>query len=216
MVSRNRNLQEIFINDLQVRGANSVHGHCMDLNDIESLEPMIIQASNFMGKIDIVLIAHGTLSDQISCQKSVDLTLHEIKNNALSSIALLTILANRLELQKSGVIAVISSVAGDRGRQSNYVYGSSKALLSTFCSGLRQRLVKSRVRVLTIKPGFIDTPMTSEFKKGILWATPESVADTIVKACQSKNGVIYTPKFWRFILTIITIIPENIFIKMKL
>ena len=118
--------------------------------------------------IDLVLIAHGTLLDQKECEVNVELAITEIKNNALSTISLLTHLANRFEHKKKGTIAIISSVAGERGRATNYVYGSSKAMVTTFASGLRQRLDKFNVKVITIKLGLVDTPMTSRFKKGLL------------------------------------------------
>src|SRR6185437_13999870 len=109
------------------------------------------------GDPDLVLIAHGTLGDQRACERSVDLTLKELTTNGLSVIGLCTLLAPRLAAQGTGTLAVISSVAGDRGRQSNYVYGSAKALVTAFMSGLRQRLHRHGVTVLTIKPGFVDT-----------------------------------------------------------
>jgi short-subunit dehydrogenase len=177
---------------------------------------MLEEAFDQMGKVDIVLIAHGTLSDQKKCEQSVNLTLLEIKTNALSVIALLTQLANRFEKQKSGTIAVISSVAGDRGRQSNYVYGSAKAMVTAFTSGLRQRLYKSNVSVVTIKPGFVDTPMTAMMKKGLLWASSDRVAKLIVVACEKKNGEVYVPGFWWGIMFIIKIIPQAVFKKLNI
>ncbi len=140
----------------------------MDANAIERHAALLDNADTALGGLDTVLIAHGILSDQTACQKSVALTFQELHTNALSVIALLTLIANRFEAQRSDMIAVISSVAGDRGRQSNYVYGTAKAAVSTFLSGVRQRLYKSGVQVVTIKPGFVDTPMTREFPKGLL------------------------------------------------
>lgn len=113
-------------------------------------------------------------------------------------------------------IAVISSVAGDRGRQSNYVYGSAKALVSAFASGMRQRLSKQGVHVITIKPGFVSTPMTAHLKQGALWAQPEQVAKDITRAIDQGQRVVYTPGFWRWIMLIIKHIPEFVFVKLKL
>jgi NAD(P)-dependent dehydrogenase (short-subunit alcohol dehydrogenase family) len=106
-------------------------------------------------------------------------------------MSLLTQLANRFERQGFGILGVISSVAGDRGRQSNYVYGTAKAAVTVFLQGLRNRLFRSGVHVLTIKPGFVDTPMTADFPKGLLWATPRTVAVGIHKAIQKKK-TLYT------------------------
>jgi short-subunit dehydrogenase len=163
-----------------------------------------------------VLIAHGTLCNQKACEQSVNETLAEIQTNALSTISLLTIIANRFEAKQMGTIAVISSVAGDRGRASNYVYGSAKAMLTAFTSGLRQRLYQSNVYVVTIKPGFVDTPMTAEFKKGLLWANPAAVAATIIKAIDKRKNNLYVPAFWWLIMAVIKMIPTKLFSKLKL
>lgn len=197
--------------DLRVRGAARVHTEVMDANLIEHHTALLDNATTALGGLDTVLIAHGTLSDQTACQQSVALTLQELHTNALSTIALLTLLANRFEAQRTGTIAVISSVAGDRGRQSNYVYGSAKAMVTAFLSGLRQRLYKSGVRVITIKPGFVDTPMTQKFSKNFLWAKPERVARDIVRSIDKGQDVVYTPWFWRIIMRIVTLMPEFIF-----
>ena len=111
---------------------------------------------------------------------------------------------------------MISSVAGDRGRQSNYVYGSAKSLVTTFTSGLRQRLYKYGVSVITVKPGFVDTPMTAAFPKGPLWAQPERIAQGIVRAIDRSSTIVYLPGFWRPIMGIIRTIPERIFQRLSL
>jgi short-subunit dehydrogenase len=177
---------------------------------------MLQRAEQFLGGLDTVLIAYGTLSDQKGCESSVELTLSELKTNAVSAVALLVPVANRFAEQKAGTIAVISSVAGDRGRASNYVYGSAKALLTTFLSGLRQRLRPLGVAVVTIKPGFVDTPMTAAFKKGALWAQPQQVAAGIVRAIDRRSGTVYVPGFWRLIMFIIRAIPESVFVRLQL
>ena len=197
--------------DLKIRGASQVHSYSMDANNFDQHLSMLDKAVGVLGVIDIVLIAHGTLSNQKECEHSIELTMQEIKNNALSVIALLTHLANRFEKQGAGTIAVISSVAGDRGRASNYVYGSAKAMVTTFTSGLRQRLYKSGVSVVTIKPGFVDTPMTAKFKKGLLWAKPETVAEKIVCAIDKRKDEVYVPAFWWAIMVIIRLIPIALF-----
>jgi short-subunit dehydrogenase len=216
LVARNQDKLESIAADLRVRGCPKVETYTMDANDFNIHTRMLDAAEQALDGLDTVLIAHGSLSDQVSCQQSVEKTLLENNTNALSAIALLTHIANRFELRKDGVILVISSVAGDRGRQSNYIYGSSKAMLTTFCSGLRQRLYKSGVSVVTIKPGFVDTPMTTEFKKGALWATPEKIAKYIVDAANKQKNIVYAPFFWQFIMLIIQHIPEAIFKRLKL
>lgn len=165
LVARNAQQMQTIAADLKVRGAVAVHIRQMDANDMQRHEGVIAAAVQALGGLDIALIAHGTLSDQSACQQSVDLTLKEFQTNALSAISLSTLLANRMEAQHAGTLAVISSVAGDRGRASNYVYGAAKAAVSEFLSGLRPRLAPAGVKVLTIKPGFVDTPMTAQLKK---------------------------------------------------
>jgi decaprenylphospho-beta-D-erythro-pentofuranosid-2-ulose 2-reductase len=216
LVARNGTRLAAVAADLSVRGSPRIGSEALDANDLGAHETMLARAETFLGGCDIVLIAHGTLSDQKACEASVELTLREINTNALSVVALLTLIANRLEQRRAGTIAVISSVAGDRGRGSNYVYGSAKALVTAFLSGLRQRLGKSGVGVVTIKPGFVDTPMTAAFAKGPLWARPEQVAQGIVKALDRHTGTVYLPGFWWPIMMIIRAIPERLFLRLSL
>ncbi|QWF71015.1 SDR family oxidoreductase [Methylomonas paludis] len=216
LVGRNAQKLEVLAEDLRVRGCPKVEIYALDVNDFAAHGAMLDAAEQSLGGLDTVLIAHGSLPDQQQCQVSLELTLQEINTNALSVIALLTLIGNRFAEKHTGTIAVISSVAGDRGRMSNYVYGSAKAMVSTFSAGLRQRLQKSGVTVLTIKPGFVDTPMTAAFKKGLLWASADQVAADIVTAVNKKTAVLYTPFFWRYIMLIIKIIPEALFKKLSL
>jgi short-subunit dehydrogenase len=211
LVARNDQHVQVIALDLKVRGASEVTTYCLDLNDVDRHEELLSAADDTLGNVDIVLIAHGTLSNQKSCELSVHETLAEIQTNALSTISLLTLIANRFEAKKSGTICVISSVAGDRGRASNYVYGSAKAMVTAFTSGLRQRLYKSNVSVVTVKPGFVDTPMTSAFKKGLLWAKPNVVAARVVGAIEAKRSEVYVPIYWWVVMAIIKMIPAGIF-----
>jgi short-subunit dehydrogenase len=217
LVARNAEHLRVIGQDLNVRGAMRTATATLDVADFGAHAAVLDAAVRELGTLDIVLIAHGTLSDQAQCQDSVEALRREFDINAVSTMALLTLLANRLEAQKQGTLAVISSVAGDRGRQSNYVYGSAKAAVTTFLGGLRQRLAKSNVDVLTIKPGFVDTPMTAAFPdKGALWAQPEQIAAGIVKAIDRRRNVVYLPWFWRWIMLVIRHIPEPLFKKLKL
>ena len=202
--------------DLRVRGAADVGHACLDVNDLAAHAAVLAQAYQWLDGIDVALIAHGTLPDQNACEMSVATALAEFATNGSSTIALMTALAPRMEAQRRGVLAVISSVAGDRGRQSNYLYGAAKAAVSTFASGLRQRLAKVGVSVLTIKPGFVDTPMTRDFRKGALWAKPDAIARGIVRAADRGRSVVYLPGFWLPIMLIIRHIPEFIFKRIKL
>ncbi len=216
VAGRKAEVLEALAGDLTVRGASQVGTQVLDANDFAAHGPMLDRAQALLGGLDTVLIAYGTLSDQTACESSADLTVRELINNAVSVAALLTPLAARFEAQRKGTIAVLSSVAGDRGRQSNYVYGSAKSLVSTFTAGMRQRLAKSGVAVITIKPGFVDTPMTASFPKGALWAKPQQVAAGIVRAIDRGANVVYLPWFWGLIMLVIRSIPERVFVRLKL
>jgi len=216
LVARNEERVQTIAADLKIRGAAQVTTYCTNLNDMDRHGELLDAADIAMSGIDIVLIAHGTLSNQKSCEQSVEETLAEIQTNALSTISLLTLIANRFEAKKEGTICVISSVAGDRGRASNYVYGSSKAMVTAFTSGLRQRLHKSNVAVVTIKPGFVDTPMTTEFKKGLLWVKPNAVAMKIIHAIDKQKNEVYVPTFWCAVMMLIRAIPAGLFKRLKL
>ena len=215
LVARNEEKLSVLAKDLKVRGCSELYTKLLDIALIEEHETMVNDIFARMGRVDRVLIAHGILPDQAACEADASVALAALQTNALSTISLLTHLANKFEKQKFGTIAVITSVAGDRGRQSNYVYGSSKAMVSVFLQGLRGRLCKSNVTVLDIKPGFVDTPMTAAIEKGPLFASPEQVGKSIVKAIESDKSVLYTPFFWRPIMMVVKGIPEAIFKHLK-
>ena len=212
---KEENLQAV-VADLMVRGAPKVDFFTADLNDFDLHEKIISRAIASLGSLDIVLVAHGTLGDQSACQKDYLKAEHELRTNFLSIVSLLTPIANIMETQRRGCIAVISSVAGDRGRQSNYIYGCAKGAVTLFLQGLRNRLQKSSVDVLTIKPGFVDTPMTASLKKGLLFVGPDAVARGIYHGIILKKDVVYIPIFWKFIMLIVRCIPESLFKRMKL
>lgn len=216
LIDRDSDRLEAVANDLTVRGAKQVHIKTLDLNQFAEHQVVLDEADQKLAGIDIALIAHGTLPKQKECEQSWEKTSMELTTNFVSAASLLTRLANYFETEKAGTIAVIASVAGDRGRASNYVYGSAKGALTIFTDGLRNRLHKSGVQVLTIKPGFVDTPMTAEFKKGPLWAKPAAVARGIYRAIEHKKDKVYLPGFWRLIMFVIRNIPERVFKKMHL
>ncbi len=216
LVARSAEKMSIVADDLKVRGAGRIESETLDVNEMERHEEVLEHAISALGGLDVLLIAHGTLGDQKKCELSVAETMRELTTNALSVISLLTISANYFEQNRHGTIAVISSVAGDRGRQSNYVYGTTKAAVSTFLQGLRNRLASANVTVLTIKPGLVATPMTAGVKQGLLFASPRVVGEGIYKAIQKRKDVVYLPGFWRLIMFIVRSIPEGIFKKLSL
>ncbi len=216
LVGRNKEKLAAVAEDLQVRGARRVETFVLDVNEFDRHQEMLEAAESALGPLDVVLIAHGIMPDQKQLEQDVDLALEVYRTNTLSVISILTPIANLFERRGRGTIAVISSVAGDRGRQSNYVYGSSKAALTAFTSGLRNRLSRAGVQVITIKPGPVDTPMTAHMRKGLLMASPEKVGRDIYQAILKGKDVVYTPWFWRYIMCVIVHIPERIFKRMNL
>lgn len=213
LVARDAERLEAICADLRVRGATA-DGNVLDANDTAGHAAMLDAAWAALGSVDVALIAHGTLPDQAACSASVAVSMQEFATNGTSVIALCVALAQRL--QAPATLAVISSVAGDRGRASNFLYGSAKSAVTAFTSGLRQSLNGSGVNVLTIKPGFVDTPMTAAFRKGALWATPAQVAAGIVRAIEKRRAVAYLPWFWWGIMRVITHIPEAVFRRIRL
>ena len=216
LVGRNATRLHATAADLAIRGAASVRWDVLDVNELDRHESMLARAETALDGLDAVLIAHGTLSDQRACEESVELTMREMNTNALSVIALATRVGAVFGRKRSGTLVVISSVAGDRGRSSNYVYGSAKAAVTAFMSGLRQRLHGQGVCVITIKPGFVDTPMTAAFAKGLLWAKPATIAAGIVRAMDRKSSVVYLPFFWRPVMLAVRMVPERLFRRLTL
>jgi decaprenylphospho-beta-D-erythro-pentofuranosid-2-ulose 2-reductase len=200
--------------DLRVLGANDAQLTIFSADANCNYEAFAER--NWASGLDLLLLAHGALPDQRTVQDDPMATREQLEINAISTISLLAAFAGRFEQQGSGTIAVISSVSGDRGRQSNYLYGAAKAAVSVYCQGLRNRLSTAGVQVLTVKPGFVDTPMTAEFEKGLLWAQPEQIASGILKAVARGADVVYLPGYWRYIMLIIKLIPERLFKRLSL
>lgn len=215
LVGRNASKLESTAKDLQTWGAKLVKTIACDLNQTPEHDHVWSNSLKILGSVNRVIIAYGSLGAQDLEEKDYQTALSSIQTNFLSVVSLLTIISNHLEADGCGQIVVISSVAGDRGRASNYVYGSSKAALSSFLSGLRQRLSQSGVNVLTVKPGIVKTPMTAHLKESLIMAKAEAVGQDIYWAMQKNSDVVYTPKFWAVIMFVIKLIPERIFKKLR-
>jgi len=215
LVARDGAKVEELRQDLVTRGA-TVAVCQADLTDFSRHGEILQQAVTTLGGIDVALLAHGTLSDQKLCETDTDALRREIDINFVSYASLLHGVASYLESRGAGTIVAISSVAGDRGRQSNYVYGSAKAGLSAFLQGLRNRLAPRGVHVVTVKPGFVSTKMTAHLKKNALFAEPSAVAQGIIRAVDGGRNVVYLPFFWCPIMMVIKSIPEWIFKRLKL
>ncbi|WKZ57093.1 MAG: SDR family oxidoreductase [Bdellovibrionota bacterium] len=216
LVARDGERLSTLASDLKARGASGVHTEVLDLALNEHHQALLARIKDILGAIDALLIAYGVLPDQQRCEEDVEATMQLLQVNTLSVISLLTLFGNEFAKQERGTIAVISSVAADRGRKSNYVYCTSKAALDVFLQGLRNRLFSNGVHVLTIKPGFVDTPMTAHLKKGLLFAEAAEVGRGIVKAIDRKKDVVYLPWFWIIIMAIVRNIPERLFKRMSI
>lgn len=216
LVGRDQEKLNTIAQDLKVRGASSVVGVTKDLLDFSDADKFVSELWESHGGFDLAFMAHGVLGDQREDEKSVAKTLEIIEANFVSHAAFLTPLANLFEKAGRGTIAVISSVAGDRGKQSNYIYCAAKAGKIAFLSGLRNRLYSKGVSVVDLRLGFVDTAMTAHFKKGALWAQPEQIAKGISSAIENQRDIVYLPKIWFLIMLIIRNIPEFIFKKLKL
>jgi decaprenylphospho-beta-D-erythro-pentofuranosid-2-ulose 2-reductase len=164
-----------------------------------------------------VIVAFGFMASQIDAQKDFNLSKCMIDTNYVGSLSILEVISSEFEKRKSGFIIGISSVAGDRGRLSNYIYGSTKAAFTVYLAGLRHRLVKSNIHVLTVKPGFVLTKMTEGLDlPKLLTSSSDKVADAIYKAANKKKPIIYVSPIWRYIMLIIIHLPNFIFNRTKL
>jgi decaprenylphospho-beta-D-erythro-pentofuranosid-2-ulose 2-reductase len=198
--------------DLEARGARQVFTYSADLASIQQHAAIFEFARRTFPDFDTVLLAYGSMRSQQESESSVDVLLDELLVNFTSATAILTLFAADLEHRRTGCLAAITSVAGDRGRRSNYVYGSAKGALSLFLQGLRSRLHPAGVRVLTIKPGPVQTSMTDHLPNSARFADPEQVARDIVRALERRSpDVLYTPRIWRYVMTAVRQIPESVF-----
>lgn len=215
LLARNTEKLAILKDYYTTMGASNVRTYAFNAATLtpQKAEQLVKDISSTCPLWHQVLIAHGDDKMQhISPQELIE----KLAVNATSVVNLAEAITPKLIEQKQGKIAIISSVAGDRGRQSNYKYGAAKAMVTTYCSGWRAYMKNHNVHVITIKPGFVDTPMTADVKKNFLFASPTTVAKSIAKAIHNNQAVVYTPFFWRWIMLIIRAIPEPLFSKLKI
>lgn len=217
LVARDPARLERIAADLAVRGAGSVATHTADLDEPTALESVLAAMERAIGLPEIVLLAFGTLGDQAAIARDAEAARRSLLTNFVSPACLLTALAGRMEPAGRGLIAVLTSVAGERGRASNYVYGAAKGGLSTFLEGLRHRLARTGIRVLDVRPGPVATPMTAHLGLGgPLLASVERVAADIERAIERRRSVLYTPWFWRWIMLVVRALPEPLFHRTRL
>lgn len=219
LILAGRDLDELhqITNDISIRYQVRVIPQFFDALSYDTHNEFFEKCVNSLGTIDGLVLAYGYMGEQRHSEVNFSVARCTIETNFLSCVSILNIAAEYFAERKAGTICAISSVAGDRGRQSNYIYGSAKAGLSAYLQGLRNRLAPVGVHVLTVKPGFVDTKMTyGMLKESPLVAKPEQVANDIYQAMMNKKDILYTPFFWCWIMFIIKSIPERWFKKMKL
>ncbi|MEM7159945.1 MAG: SDR family NAD(P)-dependent oxidoreductase [Myxococcota bacterium] len=197
---------------LRERLGSAVIGHAeADLDQTAANEALVEQAERALGGLDLAIVAHGLLGDQIATEQRWDAAEAVLRTNLLSPISLLIPLANRLEAQGHGHLAVLSSVAGERGRPRNYTYGAAKGALTLYLQGVRSRLWKQGIGISTIKLGPVHTPMTADHPKNPLFAQPEAVARDIVRHLEGRQGAVYLPWYWSPIMGVVRRLPEPLF-----
>ena len=216
LVARNAEKLAAVAADLRTRGASYVDTAVADLDNTDQHPTLLAHAVNSLTGLDVAYLTYGILGDQAKAEQDFNTAAQIIYTNYMAPVSLLTWLANFCVQRHAGTLAVISSVAGDRGRKSNYLYGSSKAGLSAFLGGLRNRVDREGVTVLSIKPGPVKTAMTAGMKGSEKFADVDAVAKSIVKAIDKQQDVLYVPFQWQPIMFIIRNIPERIFKKLNL
>lgn len=215
LIARDEERLSSLVDDLRVRGASKINFLVQDLDKVNSHSEVIESVFDEFEHIDVALICHGTLPDQEACEESYKQAQKAITTNGLSVLSLLTELSRQMKGQGSGTIAVITSVAGDRGRQPNFVYGSAKAMVSTYIQGMRGKLLEHNIHLVDVRPGLVDSPMTAHMEKGLLWSTPDVVAEKIVHSIDRRKHTVYAPGYWRLIMTVVKAFPEFLFKRLK-
>jgi decaprenylphospho-beta-D-erythro-pentofuranosid-2-ulose 2-reductase len=217
LLGRDGSKTERVAQDLRVRSqASTVSVQTIDFSDPAQIQAWANQICA-QGIPDIVLIAHGTLPDQFACQQDLTLAHHTLHINGLSPVLFAECFAGHMEKVNSGKLAIIGSVAGDRGRKSNYVYGAAKGLITRYVQGLQHRFAKTNVKVILIKPGPTATPMTAAMTSpSANMASVDAVAKTIVSGIARSNTVVYAPTKWALIMMIIRHLPRLVFNKMDI
>lgn len=199
---------------LKALGAGHVAVFITDLRIRDDHDAIVEAALNDLKTIDLVLIAHGIYPKMADAERDVNVMLDIVMTNTVSTLSIVHRFANAMRKAAQGTIVVISSVAGERGRSSNYIYGSTKAALTTYASGMRASLAKVGVHVLTVLPGPVATPMTSDHNAPFM-ASVDRVSRSIANAIERRRKVLYTPWYWRCIMLVVRMLPESVFMKIK-
>ena len=217
LISRDTERMDALKGDYESRGSKVIACLELALDAPHNVLTFIESNKEVLQGADMLLTAAGTLPEQGLTEHDTSYLLQQFNINGLSIIAFINEFLKQKLNNEQCTIAAISSVAGDRGRQSNFLYGSAKSALSIFLEGLMHKYHGSNITIIDVKPGFVDTPMTQEFNKGVLWAKPEKIAQIIDNKVQkNKSGVVYAPWFWYWIMFIIRSVPRFVFHKTNL
>jgi decaprenylphospho-beta-D-erythro-pentofuranosid-2-ulose 2-reductase len=216
LAARNAERLGAIAEDLRIRGAAAAHVVVLDLAAADA-RGELDRMAKLVGSIDVVLLAYGVLGEQAAAEQDPAAARTVLETDFLSAAAWCLAAANHFAARRAGALIVIGSVAGDRGRMSNYVYGAAKGGLAILLQGIAHRLAPTGARAVLIKPGFVDTPMTAAIApKGILWSGPDLIAAVIKRSAERGGPIVYAPWWWGFIMLIIQHVPARIFHKTKL
>lgn len=217
LVARTAEKLDAVTADLTVRGANVVGSALWDAREWAQAADIVEHARRALGVLEVVLIAHGHLPRQEELWHQPERNVEEFQLNATSVIALLSALVPVLEAQRLGTVGVISSVAGERGRAQMAAYGAAKAAVTAFTGGVRGHLCAYGVQVITIKPGYVDTPMTAHIPKNFLFTSARAVSRRIYRALESGTpDILYVPWWWRLVMALVRLVPEHLFKRLRI
>lgn len=207
---------EVVKDDIATRSSSNVFISEFDAMDFALHKSYVDKCISTLGGIDLCLFAYGWLPNQKELEFNSNLIYENYVVNSSSIISIASHVVNYFERQGNGTLAIFSSVAGDRGRRSNYFYGSAKASLDVFLEGLRHRLASSGISIITIKPGIVDTPMTGHLEKNLLFSRPDSVAKNIYYGLLANKPIIYSPHYWKFIMMFIRLLPRFLYYRLDI
>ena len=218
LVARNVGRLAAIAADLRLRGAARVETAARDLAEARDAAAVFAGFVQALGGVDHVLLAYGILGDQKASERDPTVAQDTLDINFTSAASWVLAAADVLEGQRRGSLVVLGSVAGDRGRRANFVYGAAKAGLATLVEGVAHHFANTEPRAVVVKPGPVITPMTEGFadRKGLMWATPETVAAIVRRAAERGGPVVYAPWFWRWIMLIIRCLPARVFNQLEI
>jgi decaprenylphospho-beta-D-erythro-pentofuranosid-2-ulose 2-reductase len=216
LVGRGAERLEAVAQDARVRGAARVTTLVADLDDVALHGGLVDRVFASLGPLGFALLAQGILASAEACEEDPRVAAKVIHTDFLAPALLAQTLSQRLVREKAAAtVAVLASVAGDRGRATNYVYGAAKGGLAVFLEGLRHRMDPRGVHILTVKPGPVDTPMTAHLEKTALFATPDRVARDLLRGVELHKDVVYTPGYWRLVMAVLRLLPERLWRRLR-